>query len=113
MSSYRFLGTLTNIGEQKLTKFGQPVELTDEMARDVIGTLDSGGGAILPEHDFRQIGFTEQELSLYSDPHSHHQANAAFHEKKARALKAVHELRVKNSPAPAPGNELLLTAGDE
>jgi hypothetical protein len=89
MSMYRFCGAFTEVGEVQLKKFGQSIAFSDEMAADVI----LGGGCIVPAADFDMIAFTEQELSLYSDPLSHEQANAAFHAKKKRAQLVCHEIR--------------------
>jgi hypothetical protein len=97
MSTYRFLGLSTEIGEIKLTKFGQAIELPDELARQVIGSHESGGAAILPNTEFEELGFTEQELSLYASPISHGQANESFHGKKKKGLLAVHEFRSRAS----------------
>lgn len=108
MPLYRFVGANTEVGSVKLSKFGQPVELTDELARDVL----AGGGSILPSDQFDEIGFTEQELSLYSDNFSHGQANAAFQDKKKRALLLSHDARTKLS-APAETNYEPIVARHE
>lgn len=91
MSTYRYCGTLTEVGELRLTKFGQVAEFSDAQAREVI----LGGGAIVPSADFDKIAFTEQELSLYSNSGSHGEANRAFQAKKKSALMACHDLRTR------------------
>jgi len=92
-NTYRFVGSRSEIGDKKLTKFGQAFELEDSQVPHVLGTSSAPGVPALPSPEFDEIGFTEQELSLYSDPYSHAQANEAFQEKKLKALRALHELR--------------------
>ena len=66
MNVYHFVGSYCEIdgGRIKLERFGQRVELPE----DVAGIVIRGGGAILPEAEFARPGFTEQELSLYAYP---------------------------------------------
>jgi len=91
MGKYRFVGSYCEIdgGRIKLERFGQQIELPDEVAEIVV----KGGGAIIPEADFEKLGFTEQELSLYAFPGQqvgapdaftvkHHAAHVAFHDHK-------------------------------
>ncbi len=96
MSQYRFVGAYCEIGvdgsEAKLETFGQKVELSDELAKDVIGTDAAGGAAIVPEAMFDEIGFTEQELSLYSNPLTHAQANTSTWP-RSRPMVASQKLR--------------------
>lgn len=95
MSIYRYVGAFTEIGsiaegDSALNKFGQSIQLSDALARDVI----LGGGAILPAATFDKLGFLEQELSLYSDVYTHSTAPEAFLLKKRKALLAYHDLRL-------------------
>jgi hypothetical protein len=90
-STYRFCGSLTEAGELRLTKFGQAVELSDELASLIV----LGGGSILPSADFAKAAFTEQELSLYSNTASHSEGNRAFQAKKKIVMTACHELRTR------------------
>jgi hypothetical protein len=91
MSTYRFCGSFTEVGDLRLEKFGQAAEFSDALASDAI----LGGGCIIPSADFDKIAFTEQELSLYSNPSSHGDANQAFQNKKKRAVMVCHDLRVR------------------
>ena len=91
MSMYRFFGTLTEVGELRLIKFGQMAEFTDKEASNVI----LGGGCIVPADHPAAKEFTDQELSLYSNPNSHGDANRAFQDKKKRVQAVWFELRAK------------------
>src|ERR1035441_2436286 len=64
MSAYRFVGSYCEIGGVRLERFGQAVDLSDEVAETAV----KGGAAIIPECDFQKLGFTEQEVSLYAYP---------------------------------------------
>jgi hypothetical protein len=95
MSTYFYAGTFTEIGGvaeglAALHKFGQSIELSDELAVDVI----LGGGTIVPKASWDSIGFTEQEISLYSNVYTHATAPAAFLTKKRKAVLACHALRL-------------------
>lgn len=79
------------VGERKFLKFGETVDFDDALAKDVI----LGGGSIVPADHPASQDFTEQELSIYSNPLSHTEANAAFRAKKKRMLDACHEIRVR------------------
>ncbi|MGE5568544.1 MAG: hypothetical protein ACM3S5_05845 [Rhodospirillales bacterium] len=83
MSVYHFVGSYTEIGggRIKLERFGQRVELPDDLADNIV----KGGGAILPEAEFNQLGFTEQELSLYAYPGQWEGAPEAFTSKQKAA----------------------------
>lgn len=48
--TYRFVGSICNIGNVELRTFGQSIELTAEDAATAI----KGGAAILPEDDFKK-----------------------------------------------------------
>lgn len=95
MSTYRFVGSYCEIdgGRIKLERFGQRIELPDEVAETVI----RGGGAILPEADFESLGFTEQEISLYAYPGQQIGAPEAFTRKQQEAHRAFCELHAQAS----------------
>ena len=61
--TYRFVGTEMVIGDIHLTKFGEVVELTD-------AERAACGPNVPLVHDdlFDEVGFTDQELSLYAYP---------------------------------------------
>ena len=80
---YRFVGTTTEIGEHRLTKFGQEIELVDP--------LDA---PLVTEANFKSAGFTEQEISIYAYPAQRIDAPEAFTKK----LKAVQSLIGKSNP---------------
>lgn len=91
MSVYCFVGSYCEIdgGRIKLERFGQKIDLPEEIAATVI----SGGGAILPEADFEGLAFTEQEMSLYAYPGPQASAPEAFQRKRAAAHAAFCELQ--------------------
>lgn len=70
---YRFVGTVTQIGERKLLKFGEEIILTPEQRKD------AGPNAPLV-HDalFSKVGFLDQELSIYANPGQRVDAPDAF-----------------------------------
>jgi hypothetical protein len=89
---YNFVGSNSDIGESiRLTRFGQAVELSDELAREAL----LGGCALVAAADFQEIGFTPKELETFSSPGSHERAPVEFIEKKRQALIAVHNLRAR------------------
>ena len=83
MSTYNFVGSYCEIdgGRIKLEKFGQRIDLPEDLAAVVI----KGGGAILPEAEFESLGFTEQEISLYAYPGQQASAPEAFLAKRTQA----------------------------
>jgi hypothetical protein len=96
MKPYFFVGSYCEIdgGRVKLERFGQRIELPDELAATVV----RGGGAVLPEAKFDEIGFTEQELKQYAYPGQRLGAPEAFNAKVVEAHRAFCEYReqVKN-----------------
>jgi hypothetical protein len=104
MSMYRYCGAKTDVGELTLSKFGQLIEFPDDVAKLVI----LGGGAIVPVDHPTWKAFTEQELSIYSNPAAHGEANTQFLAKKravqaeAIALRARVEAGEVFAPAPKP-----------
>lgn len=90
MGVYHFVGSYCEIdgGRVKLERFGQRIELTDDIAKTVI----MGGGAILPEAEFKRLGFTDAELKDYQFPGPQENAPEGFRAKKKAALVAYAEL---------------------
>lgn len=97
---YRFVG-----GSQcdvhgpaiKLDKFGQSIELTDELAH----TIALGGGVILPGPKFDALGFTTDELKKYALPGQRVSAPAEFIGKIRSAWSAYHEWKTElEAPVP-------------
>ncbi len=58
---YFYVGSESDLDGKKLSRLGQKITLTDDVAK--IAVL--GGVALLPAEQFEALGFTEQELSLY------------------------------------------------
>lgn len=80
MSIYRFVGLEMHVGDEKYTKFGEVLNLTDAEAIHIL----KHRGAIVTDADFSE--FTAQELARYSNPLSHPRATAAFTTKKNRVI---------------------------
>lgn len=59
---YRFVGTEATVGDRKLSRLGDVVELTDEEAKGVFGPT---GLPAVPDEAFEAIGFTAVELAKY------------------------------------------------
>jgi len=74
MQKFRFVGTSAEIGDRKLTRLGEEIALSSDDAKNAI----EGGAALLPEDSFAQVGFTEQEISLYACPGQRIDAPEAF-----------------------------------
>jgi hypothetical protein len=88
---FRYCGGGMEVGERKYQKFGEPVDFALSLAAEII----LGGGSIVPAKDPAWKEFTEQELSLYSNPLSHGEANPSFLAKKKRVQLVCHELRMR------------------
>lgn len=61
---YRFVGTESNVGAIKMRRFGQRFQMAEDMAKSAI----LGGAALIPEEDFKAIGFTDEDMKVWSDP---------------------------------------------
>lgn len=85
MKSYRFVGTLADVGGVRLDRFGQKVQLPAADAKH------ERGPAVIPEEEFERIGFTEEELTKFAFPGPRSEAPPEFQKKINAALKARHE----------------------
>jgi len=81
LRKYHFVGTYTEIGERRLTKFGEEILLSDEEARNAI----AGGAPLVEASAFEKLGFTEQELVTYAYPGARIDAPESFIEKMRKA----------------------------
>lgn len=86
--TYRFLGTMSTIGDIGLNEYGQKVELEPEHAFVVMQRV-----ALLEDSEFKKIGMSEQELLDYKYVGSHEEATDEFKAKKQAALMKYFELR--------------------
>ena len=87
---WRFLGSNSSIeGVASLTEFGQQIELSPDMAAAALRIC------CIPDAQFSEIGFTDEELAVYKWPASHDTAVPAFLQKKRAALAVLHMLRYK------------------
>lgn len=74
----------------KLTRFGQRVELPEDIGEQ---TKHRRGLPCIPAEEFDKLGFTADELRKYGVAASHENAPADFLEKKQQALQILHDLR--------------------
>jgi hypothetical protein len=93
MGVYRFVGSYCEIdnGRIKMDRFGQRVEFSGDVADTVI----RGGGAILPEEDFENLGFTADEQAAYAYPGQQESAPESFKTKRNEAHLAYCRLRAE------------------
>lgn len=61
---YRFVGTESHVGPTTMRRFGQRFNMSEEVAKTVI----KGGCALIPEDQFNALGFTEEDMKVWSDP---------------------------------------------
>lgn len=59
---YRFVGTETMLGERRLSRLGDVVELSDEEHACVCGET---GLPVVPDEDFETVGFTAEEIKKH------------------------------------------------
>ena len=93
---YRFVGTETMLGERRLSRLGDVVELTDEEAKGVLGET---GAPLISEAVFEAAGFTSDELRRYATFASRVNAPDEFTVKLLRAQMGIVEAKkgaVKN-----------------
>jgi hypothetical protein len=76
--TYRFVGVYALIGKTLFNRFGQQVTMTEDEFKYAL----TGRIALITEEQWDDIGFTEQEISLYSQPSSLHKAPDAFIQKR-------------------------------
>jgi hypothetical protein len=104
MKSYRFVGTLADVGGVRLDRFGQKVQLPAADAKH------ERGPAVIPEERFAEIGFTDEELEKYAYPGPRTDAPSEFQKKLKAALEARHEYVYetrKVTPDPLPPSPAL------
>ncbi len=84
----------------KLTRFGERVELSPEMAE---ATMHPRGLPCIPAEAFDAIkpGFTAEELRKYGPAATHENAPAEFLSKKRQALEVLAGIRAGLPPGPA------------
>lgn len=92
MTTFVFLGAYSEVlgAGIKLTRFGQRVELPEELAAE---TKHPRGLPCVPVEAFDAIGFTPEELKKFGAAQSHENAPPEFLEKKRLALQILHEYR--------------------
>lgn len=61
---FRFVGSECEIGQVRLDRFGQRVELES----DFVSIAISGGAALLTQEQFHSLGFSEDDLKIWGSP---------------------------------------------
>lgn len=110
---YRFVGSVTEncaLGSgYKAERFGHPIKFAAEDAHIAI----AGGGAWIPDHNFKSIGFSDEQLRRYPFHGMQIRAPLDFQEKKRQAQDVFRNLYLQEReldrkraeepmPAPAP-----------
>src|SRR4051794_5203231 len=86
---FRFVGSGTTIvGDWTFNRFGQRADFSVEEAQNVL----AGGGAIVRERTFLDIGFTPAELRDHAYPGSFPEPSSDYLARKERAQAAAREL---------------------
>lgn len=99
---YRFVGSACAIwGVAELSKFGQRIELLDEVAENVI----LGGAALITEEDFNVIGFSTDELTDFAFPGQRVNAPEDFKARETAAVLVFQNRRHDLQAARFGGNE--------
>lgn len=88
--TFRHIGTESQIGDLPiLREYGQAVELDETLAAEAI----LGNAALLPEADFKSLGFIEDELKRFKHVAAHEDAPATVKAKFLAGRIALHSLR--------------------
>jgi hypothetical protein len=64
MAIYRFVGRDSMVGRIHMVRFGQRYQMPEDVAKAAI----KGGCALIPEEDFNALGFTDEDMKIWSDP---------------------------------------------
>lgn len=100
MAKYRYVGGAeAEIWDSgfKFTKFGQLVEMPDDMA----AIAKAGKISIIPAEEFDKLGFTPEDLKKFTRFESHRSAPIDFIEKRNQAWQVVHSLRAAQADPPS------------
>lgn len=89
-NQYRFLGDWAELeGIVRLSRFGQQVELTDEVAHKAVAE----NLPIVPEDIWEGLDISDEECKRYPNAIQQNRAPADFLEKKGKALIALQDYR--------------------
>ena len=69
--------------------FGQRLDMPEHLVASAV----LAGASLLPEDEFKELGFTPEELSQYPNAFAQAGAPAEFRAKHAAAIQAVREYR--------------------
>ncbi len=86
--TYRFLGAHAEIGGQVAERFGQPIDMPEDLYLEIRHKIP-----LLPEEDFAALGFSEGELQKYSLPRTWATAPQEFQDKKEAAVSLWYQNR--------------------
>lgn len=100
MNIYRFIGTETDIGGEKLKEFGQTITLSDSRAKEAIMGAGpeqgyAGATALIPDDDYQKLKITDEEQRQYAYPGRRERMSADFKPKYHAAFDALGRLREK------------------
>lgn len=87
--TYRFVGSYAEIGDLRIERFGETVELPQAEAEAAV----LHGAALLPADDFTQLNFTDAELREHFSVGLHPLAPAGFLAKRDASWAALRAFR--------------------
>jgi hypothetical protein len=100
--TYRFLGTYAEIGNLRMERFGERVEMPQAEAEAAVRDRDA---ALLPDAAFQKLGITDAELLQHYAVGLHSLAPAEFIKKRDSAWSALHAYRAKLQTAATAAKE--------
>lgn len=80
---FRFVGSDSEIGQIRVHEFGTLLDLDAQTSHDAV--MSRVG--LVADADFQAIGITDDELTQFSDAHTHVDAPTTFKEKVTKAHK--------------------------
>lgn len=90
--TYRFLGTYAEIGNLRMERFGERVEMPKAEAEAAVRDRDA---ALIPDDAFAKLGITDAELLQHYTVGLHSLAPADFIKKRDAAWAALRAYRDK------------------
>lgn len=90
--TYRFLGSYAEIGNVRMERFGERIEMPQAEAEAAVRDRDA---ALLPDADFQKLGITDAELLQHYAVGLHSLAPAEFVAKRDAAWSALRAYRDK------------------
>lgn len=86
----RFVGNdEAQVGEREFSRIGEIAMFSEAIYQDTV----IGGGAFIPEEDFKKIGFSADELAAHGHAEGRDEAPASFNQKVDLAQQVFRDLR--------------------